>query len=99
MDRVHAAATLLIICAACGGGQSNPDASTSNQCASPPPEAPLGSTTGHADPLHAGPTEARAGRVKAGDLPAVPGALITWAPGDFVLANDKVALVIEDVGE
>ncbi len=91
------ALSILGLVAACGGGKSSPDAGP--QCASPPPAPALGGTTGHADPLHAGPTEARAGRVKDGDLPAVAGALITWAPGDFVLANDKIALVIEDVGE
>ncbi len=54
---------------------------------------------GHADPLHAGPGEARAGRIHAADLPVVPSGMITWKDGDFVLANDKVALVIEDVGD
>ncbi len=29
----------------------------------------------------------------------MPSGLITWQDGDFVLANDKVALVIEDVGD
>ncbi len=81
---------------ACGGGNDAPDAGPT--CASPPAAPELGSTTGHANPLGAGPTEARAGRLAPGDLPVVPGALITWAPGDYVLANDKVAIVIEDVG-
>jgi hypothetical protein len=94
-------ATGSIICVGlatgCGGNKATPDAGS--QCASPPPVPALGSMTGHADPLHASATEARAGRIKPGDLPAVKGALITWAPGDFVLANDKVAIVIEDVGE
>ena len=58
-----------------------------------------GSATGHPDPLHASPTEARAGRVTAADLPDVPSGLITWKPGDFVLANDRIALVIEDAGD
>ncbi len=57
-----------------------------------------GDPDGHAEPLGAGPDEARAGRVRAADLPAVPSGLITWSDGDFVLANDRVALVIEDVG-
>jgi hypothetical protein len=56
-------------------------------------------TDGHASPLGAGATEARAGRVRAEDLPPVASGLITWKAGDFVLANDKVALVIEDVGD
>ena len=63
------------------------------------PAFAVGDPNGHADPLGSGPTEARAGRVTAADLPVVPSGLITWAAGDFVLANDKVALVIEDVGD
>ncbi len=60
---------------------------------------PDGSPDGHPEPLGAGPSEARAGRVRAGDLPAVPSGLITWREGDFVLANDRIALVIEDAGD
>ncbi len=58
-----------------------------------------GDPNGHAMPLGSSSTEARAGRVKAGDLPDVPSGLITWKAGDFVLANDRIALVIEDVGD
>ena len=58
-----------------------------------------GDANGHPEPLGAAPGEARAGRVRGEDLPAVPSGLITWADGDFVLANNKVALVIEDVGD
>lgn len=57
-----------------------------------------GDPDGHAEPLGAGPGEARAGRVRAQDLPVVPSGLVTWREGDFVLANDRVALVIEDAG-
>lgn len=53
---------------------------------------------GHDAPLGAGSGQARAGRVRAGDLPETASGLLTWAEGDWVLANDKVALVIEDVG-
>jgi hypothetical protein len=53
---------------------------------------------GNAQPLGADATQARAGRLKATDLPTVPSGLITWQAGDFVLANDHVALVIEDAG-
>jgi hypothetical protein len=35
----------------------------------------------------------------AADLPPVPSGLVTWKAGDYVLANDRVALVIEDVGD
>jgi len=67
-----------------------------NSCPGPFPD---GDPDGHAAPLQAGPTEARAGRIHAADLPAVSSGLITWQDGDFVLANDKIALVIEDVGD
>jgi hypothetical protein len=60
---------------------------------------PAGDAAGHPAPLGAGPTEARAGRVRAEDLPDVPSELVTWKAGDFVLANDKIALVIEDAGD
>src|SRR6476661_7460329 len=68
-------------------------------CAHPPGAFPEGDAIGHADPLHAGPNEARAGRIHGADLPVVPSGLATWKAGDFVLANDRVALVIEDVGD
>jgi hypothetical protein len=55
-------------------------------------------TDGHADPLGSTAGEARAGRIRAAQLPTVASGLPVWADGDFVLANDKVALVIEDVG-
>ncbi len=58
-----------------------------------------GDPNGHAEPLGAAPGEARAGRIHDADLPAVASGLITWRDGDFVLANNKVALVIEDAGE
>ncbi len=51
---------------------------------------------GSAAPLGAGANEARAGRMTEAMLPANPVGL--WRAGDFVLANDKVALMIEDVG-
>ena len=53
---------------------------------------------GHADPLGAVAGQARAGRISASDLPADEAGLLTWAGGDFVLANDHIAVVIEDVG-
>ena len=57
-----------------------------------------GDPAGHAAPLGATSTEARAGRLAASDLPAAPSGLLTWKAGDFVLANDRIALVIEDAG-
>ncbi len=57
-----------------------------------------GDPIGHAAPLGAAMGEARAGRLSATDLPEDPSRLLTWAAGDFVLANHRVALVIEDAG-
>jgi hypothetical protein len=72
-------------------------------CGDDKPTCPLafgdGDASGHADPLGAGPGEARAGRIRGDQLPAVPSGLVTWQDGDFVIANDKVALVIEDAGD
>ncbi|NVB78219.1 MAG: CehA/McbA family metallohydrolase [Kofleriaceae bacterium] len=72
-------------------------------CGEDSPSCPLafadGDPNGHTDPLGASATEARAGRIRGDQLPTVPSGLITWKDGDFVLANDKVALVIEDVGD
>ena len=69
-----------------------------SDCPGTPKAYADGEAEGHPEPLGAAPGEARAGRVRAEDLPAVPGGLITWQPRDFVLANNKIALVIEDVG-
>ena len=72
-------------------------------CSDPGPTCPGpfddGDLDGHPEPLGAAPGEARAGRIKGTDLPPVASGLITWADGDFVLANDKVAIVIEDAGD
>ncbi|MBK9035876.1 MAG: CehA/McbA family metallohydrolase [Myxococcales bacterium] len=92
--RRHLALVLAAVLAACGGD----DGSNPNTC-DPPAPFVIGDANGHAQPLGAGPTEARAGRLQAADLPAVPSGLVTWKAGDFVLANDRVALVIEDAGD
>ncbi|MBK7195863.1 MAG: CehA/McbA family metallohydrolase [Myxococcales bacterium] len=93
MRRQLAFASIVLACA-CGG-----DDGTTPPACTPPAAFTVGDPAGHAQPLAAGPTEARAGRVTAADLPPVPSGLITWKPGDYVLANDRVALVIEDVGD
>lgn len=78
---------------ACGGGGSGVDAG-------PVCEMSLEFATGddgHAEPLGAGPGEARAGRLRADQVPPPETGLEVWEGGDFVLANDRFALVIEDV--
>lgn len=54
----------------------------------------VGTPEGHPSPLMAASGEARAGRIVAADLPADPDGLATWQPGDYVLANARVALVV-----
>jgi hypothetical protein len=50
-------------------------------------------------PLSVPAGQARAGRAGPGDLPQLDSGLLTWATGDFILANEHVAFVIEDVGD
>ncbi len=63
-----------------------------------PPTLQDGDPSGHPEPLGAGPGEARAGRIDGARLPPFPSGLGTWEEGGFVLANDRVAMVIEDEG-
>src|SRR5688572_18525287 len=81
-----------------GPPDAGPDASPS-ACETPPAAIPTGDANGHAEPLGSAPGQARAGRIRGADLPPIESKLLTWADGDFVLANDKVAIVIEDVGD
>jgi hypothetical protein len=54
--------------------------------------------TGAAEVLPVPAGEARAGLVGASDLPEDPTDLLVWEEGDFLLANEKVAMVIEAMG-
>lgn len=72
------------------------DAPEPTEC-DPLPEAfEPGAGTPHADPLGSAAGEARVGLLTEDMIPA-PEAddLHTWEPGDFVLANDRVAVVID----
>lgn len=62
------------------------------------PPFETGDPDGHPEPLGAGPGESRAGRLTADQLPVDRTGLATWEAGDFVIANDRVALLIEDAG-
>src|SRR5947207_2227081 len=81
---------------ACGGDDGG---TTPTPACQPPPLPAAGDPNGHPEPLGSAPGQARAGRIaSAAQLPRTTLGLETWEPGDFVLANDRVALVIEDVG-
>ena len=58
---------------------------------------PAGDPNGHAVPLGSGPDEARAGVAADAMLPPDPTELLRWRAGDYILANDRVAIVIEGV--
>lgn len=78
-----------------------PDASTTDaptpSCDPPVPFAPV-TGEGVADPLSVSAGQARAGRLAADDVPADPSGLSRARAGDFVLANDRVGVVVSDVG-
>lgn len=62
-------------------------------------ELALGDPVGHPDPLGVGAGEARAGRITTpGVLPPFPSNLEVWESGDYLLANEHVAMTIEDAG-
>ena len=89
-----------LLLASCG--PSEPDADAGSDAATTPcelAEFEVGDPEGHADPLGVRPGEARAGRVSTDDLPDFPSGLQVWEGGDFVLANEHVAMVIEDAGQ
>lgn len=80
-------------------GCSGDDESDDELACEPPAQPGVGDPEGHPEPLGAGPDQARAGRIASAEqLPATTLGLETWKPGDYVLANDRVALVIEAVG-
>ncbi len=58
---------------------------------------PTGDPMGHAAPLESAAGEARAGVLTDAMLPSDPTELLLWRAGDYVLANDHVAVVIEGV--
>ncbi len=78
------------------GADSGPPPPTT--CESLPDELVDGDPEGHADPLGAAAGEVRAGRLTAAQLPEDPTGLATFAGGDFVIANDRYAVLIEDTG-
>jgi hypothetical protein len=100
MSKRHLSLLPLVLLLACDPPDVVDDAGTDagpTACEAPPPAIETGGE-GHAAPLGSSATEARAGRLTEAMLPVSSTGLETWAAGDFVLANDRVALIIEDDG-
>lgn len=89
---------LLVVLCGCGDDGAAPDAGDP-VCENPIVPFETGDPVGHAQPLGAIEDEARAGRLVEGQLPPSTFGMLTWEVGDFVLANDRIALVIEDVDD
>ncbi len=92
--------------AACGDDESSTGTGTSSGTGGAPTCDPatlafeVGDANGHPDPFGAKAAgQARAGRVKAADAPRTAHGRQTMQDGDFVLANDQVAIFIEDKGK
>lgn len=64
-------------------------------CPTAPPAFERGSATGASNPLMVPAGAARAGRLSAEQLPTDRTGLANWAAGDYVLANERVALLVE----
>lgn len=90
----------LAVIAACGDDETEtkPDPDPTPTCDEAALRFSTGDPNGHADPFGARAAgQARAGRiVKASDVPQPAHGKFKIEDGDFVLANDKVAVVIED---
>ena len=109
ISRAHLFAPLALALA-CGGGSPAADAATRD---APGSDASADATVeectedlvpvagdegGHPDPLGSAAGEARAGRLGAADVPADESGLGLWREGDYVLANDRVGVIIEGPG-
>ncbi|MFK7989905.1 MAG: CehA/McbA family metallohydrolase [Sandaracinaceae bacterium] len=79
-----------------GDGDAGVDSGPAPDCSALVPYAD--GDDGAADPLTAPAGEARAGRLLAAAVPEDRTGLGTWAEGDFVIANDRFAMIIEDAG-
>ena len=94
----------VLLLAACGDDDTSVDdgdmavTPDSGPSCDPPAALEEVTSTGAAAVLPVPAGEARAGLVGAGDLPEDPEDLAVWNEGDFLLANEKVGIVIEALG-
>lgn len=90
----------IVVALGCDGATLPNDASTADR----PPQCETASAfeaargDGVASPLEIAPGEVRAGRLTEAQLPADPDGLARWREGDFVLANERVGVIVSDVG-
>jgi len=96
--RVFACSLILSGLYACEPPADLPDAGSDAGPTCAPSAFEIGAIEGHATPLGAAAGEVRAGRLRAADLPPDPAGLATWAEGDYVLANDRFAVVVSQPG-
>jgi len=83
----------------CSDDETNPTPSGDPTCETDVATFEPGDPNGHADPLGAPQAgQARAGHINASDVPQPAHGRQRIEDGDFVLINDKIAVVIEDVG-
>lgn len=75
-------------------GEAGADVEAPPVCTMMPPALERGSENGAANPLTVPPGAARAGRITAQQLPQDRTGLASWQAGDFVLANERVAVLI-----
>jgi hypothetical protein len=62
------------------------------------PVLETGDAVGHPDPLGVGVGEARAGRIDPSELPQSDSELLRWGSGEILLANEHLAMAIEEPG-
>lgn len=100
-SRVSSLAGVVAVGFACSDNTATPtppDGSTSDRptvnCTNRPPFE-TGSAEGAATPLTVPAGAVRAGRLAMADLPTDRTGLSTWKAGDYVLANERIAVMIE----
>ena len=105
MSRLHPvklrAVLFLFGLGACGpdtpGGDAGPGDTGPSTCDAVL-ELEVGDAVGHADPFGVSAGEVRVGRIDGDVLPPFPNRLQVWEAGDYLIANEFLAVTIEDAG-